>query len=191
MQPNPNSSPSPKPDPALICPYAQPCPHLPTQVLLPLLAGQGSEDLPLVAAKATLGFGSVIALGWFVLRRVFQARAEPCRRAAEPPEHAGLGGGLSPGDGPNPTPSHRPDIDPNQVVASTKSGTTFVAATLLVAVGMGIAAEALGLSSSTGAFAAGVLLAGTNYRAQARARPRAPSPHASVSLPHLIASHRL
>jgi len=56
-----------------------------------------------------------------------------------------------------------------QVVASSQSTNTFVAATLTVAVGMGIAAEQLGLSSSTGAFAAGVLLAGTNYRAQIQA----------------------
>lgn len=34
---------------------------------------------------------------------------------------------------------------------------------------MGIAAEELGLSASTGAFAAGVILAGTNYRAQIQA----------------------
>ena len=100
----------------------------PLLVVLPLLAGQGgNEPLWVVAAKATLGFGGVIAIGRLVLRKVFQ------------------------------------------LVAETKSTNTFVALTLFVALGMGIAAEELGLSSSTGAFAAGVLLAGTNYRAQIQA----------------------
>jgi Kef-type K+ transport system membrane component KefB/Ca2+-binding EF-hand superfamily protein len=52
------------------------------------------------------------------------------------------------------------------VVASARSTETFVAAALLVAVGMGQVADVLGLSASTGAFAAGVLLAGNKYRAQ-------------------------
>lgn len=46
---------------------------------------------------------------------------------------------------------------------------TFVAAALLVAVGMGQTADFLGLSASTGAFAAGVLLAGNRYRPQIQA----------------------
>ena len=37
---------------------------------------------------------------------------------------------------------------------------------LLVAVGMGVVSDFLGLSSTTGAFAAGVLLAESGYRAQ-------------------------
>lgn len=56
-----------------------------------------------------------------------------------------------------------------EVVAATRSTETFVAAALLVAVGMGQAADYLGLSASTGAFAAGVLLAGNRYRAQIQA----------------------
>jgi Kef-type K+ transport system membrane component KefB/voltage-gated potassium channel Kch len=55
------------------------------------------------------------------------------------------------------------------IVAATRSSETFVAAALLVAVGMGQAADFLGLSASTGAFAAGVLLAGNRYRAQIQA----------------------
>ena len=55
------------------------------------------------------------------------------------------------------------------VVASTRSSETFVAATLLVAIGMGGAAQELGLSTTTGAFAAGVLLAGSEYRQQIEA----------------------
>jgi Kef-type K+ transport system membrane component KefB len=55
------------------------------------------------------------------------------------------------------------------VVASARSTETFVAAALLVAVGMGQVADMLGLSASTGAFAAGVLLAGNRYRAQIQA----------------------
>jgi Kef-type K+ transport system membrane component KefB len=54
-------------------------------------------------------------------------------------------------------------------VAAARSTETFVAAALLVAIGMGQAADFLGLSSSTGAFAAGVLLAGNRYRAQIQA----------------------
>lgn len=56
-----------------------------------------------------------------------------------------------------------------ELVALSRSTETFVAAALLVAVGMGSAAEQLGLSSTTGAFAAGVLLAGSRYRAQIEA----------------------
>ena len=98
----------------------------PLLVIIPLLAGSGPQDnfsLLLLVAKATFGFGGVLALGSVVLRQLFE------------------------------------------VVASSRSSETFVAATLLVAVGMGAIAEELGLSSSTGAFAAGVLLAGTKFRA--------------------------
>ena len=56
-----------------------------------------------------------------------------------------------------------------EIVAATRSSETFVAAALLVAVGMGQAADFLGLSATTGAFAAGVLLAGNRYRAQIQA----------------------
>lgn len=55
------------------------------------------------------------------------------------------------------------------IVAAARSTETFVAAALLVALGMGQAADALGLSATTGAFAAGVLLAGNRYRAQIKA----------------------
>lgn len=55
------------------------------------------------------------------------------------------------------------------VVAAARSTETFVATALLVALGMGQAAEYLGLSATTGAFAAGVLLAGNRYRAQIKA----------------------
>jgi len=55
------------------------------------------------------------------------------------------------------------------IVSSAKSTETFVAAALLVAIGMGQTADALGLSASTGAFAAGVLLAGNKFRAQIQA----------------------
>ena len=60
-----------------------------------------------------------------------------------------------------------------QVVASYGSSQTFVAASLLVAVGMGIVADDLGLSATTGAFVAGVLLAESGYRAQIEADVRA------------------
>ena len=56
-----------------------------------------------------------------------------------------------------------------KVVARFGSAQTFVAATLLVAAGMGIIADELGLSATTGAFAAGVLLAESGYRAQIEA----------------------
>ena len=55
------------------------------------------------------------------------------------------------------------------VVAEARSTETFVAAALLVAVSMGQAADVLGLSVTTGAFAAGVLLANNKYRAQIKA----------------------
>ena len=98
----------------------------PLLVIIPLLAGSGPQDnfsFLLLVAKATFGFGGVLALGSVVLRQLFE------------------------------------------VVASSRSSETFVAATLLVAVGMGAIAEELGLSTTTGAFAAGVLLAGTKFRA--------------------------
>jgi len=56
-----------------------------------------------------------------------------------------------------------------ELIAETRSMDTFVATALLVAVGMGSLARACGLSQATGAFAAGVLLAGTDYRAQIQA----------------------
>jgi Kef-type K+ transport system membrane component KefB len=56
-----------------------------------------------------------------------------------------------------------------QLVARFGSSQTFVATSLLVAAGMGIIADNLGLSSTTGAFAAGVLLAESGYRAQIEA----------------------
>ncbi|KAH8062830.1 solute:proton antiporter [Aureococcus anophagefferens] len=100
----------------------------PLLVLLPLVAGAGAspgvEGLELLAFKATIGFGGVLALGNQVLKVAFD------------------------------------------LVAEARSTETFVAATLLVAVGMGRLAEAAGLSATTGAFAAGVLLAGNRYRAQ-------------------------
>jgi len=54
-------------------------------------------------------------------------------------------------------------------VAITRSTETFVALCLLVSVGMGTIAKSLGLTDTAGAFAAGVLLANTNYRAQIQA----------------------
>ena len=102
----------------------------PLLVVLPLVAGSGPQDpsaLGVLVAKATFGFGAVLAAGSIVLRRIFA------------------------------------------LVASSRSTETFVAAALLVAVGMGAAADTLGLSSTTGAFAAGVLLAGSQYRAQIEA----------------------
>ena len=55
------------------------------------------------------------------------------------------------------------------VVAKTRSTETFVALSLLVSVGMGAVAKSLGLTDTAGAFAAGVLLANTNFRAQIQA----------------------
>ena len=55
------------------------------------------------------------------------------------------------------------------IVASTRSTETFVALSLLVSVGMGAIAKTLGLTDTAGAFAAGVLLANTNFRAQIQA----------------------
>jgi len=108
----------------------------PLLVALPLVAEydrnggsmiQDPASLGILAAKATIGFGSVLALASVILRQIFQ------------------------------------------VVASYGSSQTFVAASLLVAVGMGVIADDLGLSSTTGAFAAGVLLAESGYRAQIEA----------------------
>jgi Kef-type K+ transport system membrane component KefB len=108
----------------------------PILVILPLIAAydvsgasatQDPVALGVVVAKATIGFGSVLALASVVLRRIFQ------------------------------------------VVATFGSSQTFVATSLLVAAGMGIVADTLGLSSTTGAFAAGVLLAESGYRAQIEA----------------------
>ena len=56
-----------------------------------------------------------------------------------------------------------------QVVARTQSSETFVALSLLVCVGMGVVAKSLGLTDTAGAFAAGILLANTNFRAQIQA----------------------
>ncbi|CAN0411480.1 unnamed protein product, partial [Ectocarpus sp. 8 AP-2014] len=55
------------------------------------------------------------------------------------------------------------------VVAGARSSETFVALCLLVALGMGQLTEAIGLSTTLGAFAAGTLLAETNYRTQVEA----------------------
>ena len=102
----------------------------PLLVILPLVAGsgpQGPQELGLLGAKATLGFGAVLVAGSLALRQIFA------------------------------------------VVAATRSSETFVAAALLVAVGMGAAAQELGLSTTTGAFAAGVLLASSQYRSQIEA----------------------
>ena len=55
------------------------------------------------------------------------------------------------------------------IVAKTRSTETFVALSLLVSVGMGMVAKGLGLTDTAGAFAAGVLLANTNFRAQIQA----------------------
>ena len=105
----------------------------PWLVILPLLAnveggvGEGGADpiaLGILAFKATVVFGAVLALASVALRKVFQ------------------------------------------VVASSRSSQSFVAASLLVAVGMGVVSDFLGLSATTGAFAAGVLLAESGYRAQ-------------------------
>ena len=108
----------------------------PILVILPLIAAydlggasatQDPMTLGVVVAKATIGFGGVLALASVVLRRIFQT------------------------------------------VARFGSSQTFVATSLLVAAGMGIVADNLGLSSTTGAFAAGVLLAESGYRAQIEA----------------------
>jgi Kef-type K+ transport system membrane component KefB/Ca2+-binding EF-hand superfamily protein/voltage-gated potassium channel Kch len=102
----------------------------PLLVILPLLAGLGpqtSTELAVLVAKATFGFGAVLALGSVILNYVFE------------------------------------------IVAAARSTETFVAAALLVAVGMGQLADWLGLSATTGAFAAGVLLAGNRYRPQIQA----------------------
>lgn len=108
----------------------------PLLVVLPLMASvegvgnSGGADpiaLGILAFKATVGFGTVLALASVALRKVFQ------------------------------------------IVASSKSSQSFVAASLLVAVGMGVISDYLGLSSTTGAFAAGVLLAESGYRAQIEA----------------------
>lgn len=56
-----------------------------------------------------------------------------------------------------------------QLVSQTRSSETFVALCLLVSAGMGEIARTLGLTDTAGAFAAGVLLANTNYRAQIQA----------------------
>jgi Kef-type K+ transport system membrane component KefB len=108
----------------------------PILVILPLIADfnmggtsatQDPMGLSILVAKATIGFGTVLALASVVLRRIFQ------------------------------------------LVARFGSSQTFVATSLLVAAGMGIVADNLGLSSTTGAFAAGVLLAESGYRAQIEA----------------------
>ena len=102
----------------------------PLLVLMPFVIGQGETDyaaIGFLTAKATLGFGSVILIGSFVLRRLFA------------------------------------------LVAQARSTETFVALCLLVSVGIGQVAKTLGLTDTAGAFAAGVLLANTNYRAQIQA----------------------
>lgn len=59
------------------------------------------------------------------------------------------------------------NVDPKPPGA--RSSETFVALCLLVALGMGQLTEAIGLSTTLGAFAAGTLLAETNYRTQVEA----------------------
>jgi len=54
-------------------------------------------------------------------------------------------------------------------VSKAQSAETFVALCLLVSAGMGVVAKSLGLTDTAGAFAAGVLLANTGYRAQIQA----------------------
>jgi len=54
-------------------------------------------------------------------------------------------------------------------VAESRSSETFTALCLLVALGMGAIGKNLGLTDTAGAFAAGVLLANSNYRAQIQA----------------------
>lgn len=56
-----------------------------------------------------------------------------------------------------------------ELVAQARSTETFVALCLLVATASGSIAKDLGLTDTAGAFAAGVLLANTNYRAQIQA----------------------
>ena len=102
----------------------------PILVLLPFIVGRGETDYNAIAfltAKATIGFGSVVFAGSYLLQKVFN------------------------------------------FVAQTRSTETFVALCLLVSVGMGSIAKALGLTDTAGAFVAGVLLANTNYRAQIQA----------------------
>jgi Kef-type K+ transport system membrane component KefB len=102
----------------------------PLLVLMPYVVGQDVTDysaIGFLTAKATIGFGSVVAVGSFALRRLFK------------------------------------------LVAQARSTETFVALCLLVSVGMGAIAKSLGLTDTVGAFAAGVLLANTNYRAQIQA----------------------
>jgi Kef-type K+ transport system membrane component KefB len=102
----------------------------PLLVLLPYLVGTGPTDytaIGFLTAKATIGFGSVIAAGSLFLRGLFR------------------------------------------LVSQTRSSEIFVALCLLVAAGMGEIAKSLGLTDTAGAFAAGVLLANTNYRAQIQA----------------------
>ena len=54
------------------------------------------------------------------------------------------------------------------MVANSRSDETFVALCLLTVVGASLMTQALGLSETMGSFVAGVLLAETNYRTQAR-----------------------
>lgn len=56
-----------------------------------------------------------------------------------------------------------------RAVAETRAPEAFVALCLLVAAGMGAVAKEFGLTDTAGAFAAGVLLANTDYRAQIQA----------------------
>ena len=56
-----------------------------------------------------------------------------------------------------------------ELVAAARSADTFVALSLFVAVGMGMVAKALGLTDTAGAFAAGVLLANTNFKFEIQA----------------------
>jgi Kef-type K+ transport system membrane component KefB/Trk K+ transport system NAD-binding subunit len=102
----------------------------PLLVLLPFVVGETATDYTAfgyLTAKATLGFGAIMYVASFILRRLFM------------------------------------------LVAQTQSTETFVALCLLVAAGMGTIAKFFGLTDTAGAFAAGVLLANTNYRSQIQA----------------------
>lgn len=102
----------------------------PLLVLLPYLADSSATDytaIGFLTAKATIGFGLVLAIGSWLIQKLFQ------------------------------------------LVSAAQSSETFVALCLLVAGGMGTIAKYFGLTDTAGAFAAGVLLANTNYRAQIQA----------------------
>lgn len=65
-----------------------------------------------------------------------------------------------------------------ETVATSRSDETFVALCLLTVTGASLCTQKLGFSDTLGAFVAGVLLAETNYRLQAR--PSSPPVHPSL-----------